>query len=582
MKIKEINGPVVKVKEAKNLSMNEMVRVGKMKLVGEVIGIEGDLATVQVYEETSMLQPLEPVEGTGKMLSVMLGPGMLGNMYDGIQRPLEVLMKKSGSFIGRGILTSGLDTDKDWNVKILTKQGDKVKGGDIIAEVQETTSIAHKIMIPPQVEGKIVDLKKSGSYKVTDTIALVDTGKEKVEIKLYQEWPVKIPRPVKKILQPTVPLITGQRIIDVLFPISKGGAAAIPGGFGTGKTITQHQLAKWVDADIIIYVGCGERGNEMTEVLEEFPQLKDPKNNAPLMNRTVLIANTSNMPVSAREASIYTGATMAEYFRDMGYHVALMADSTSRWAEALRELSGRLEEMPAEEGFPSYLSSRIGQFYERAGMVVNLNDTQSSVTIIGAVSPPGGDFSEPVTQSTKRFVRCFWGLDKNLAYSRHYPSINWLTSYSEYTEDLKDWFNKNVDTKWDQYRKDLGALLAQDDKLQQIIKIVGEDVLPDNQKLVVLISKIVKIGVLQQNAFSDVDSFCSLEKQFKMIKIILDSYKKAKTFIDKSIPLSKVLPPQIVSDLMTMKEKIKEIEGFKSIEEELNKNFADLEKIYNK
>jgi V/A-type H+-transporting ATPase subunit A len=582
MKIKEINGPVVKVKEAKGLSMNEMVRVGKMKLVGEVIGIDGDLATVQVYEETSMLQPLEPVEGTGKMLSVMLGPGMLGNMYDGIQRPLEVLMKKSGSFIGRGILTSGLDTEKDWDVKILAKLGDEVKGGDIIAEVQETTSIVHKIMIPPQIKGKIVDLKKSGSYKVTDTIAIVDTGKGKVEIKLYQEWPVKIPRPVKKIMRPTVPLITGQRIIDVLFPISKGGAAAIPGGFGTGKTITQHQLAKWVDADIIVYVGCGERGNEMTEVLEEFPQLKDPKNGAPLMNRTVLIANTSNMPVSAREASIYTGITMAEYFRDMGYHVALMADSTSRWAEALRELSGRLEEMPAEEGFPSYLSSRIGQFYERAGMTVNLNNTQSSVTIIGAVSPPGGDFSEPVTQSTKRFVRCFWGLDKNLAYSRHYPSINWLTSYSEYTEDLKDWFNENVDSNWDKYRRDLGALLAQDDKLQQIIKIVGEDVLPDNQKLVVLISKIVKVGVLQQNAFSDVDSFCPLEKQFKMVKIILDSYMKAKTFIDKSIPLSKVLPPQIVSDLMTMKEKIKEVDGFKEIEEELNKNFNELEKIYNK
>ena len=381
-------------------------------------------------------------------------------------------------------------------------------------------------------------------------------------------------------MEPNVPLVTGQRIIDVLFPISKGGSAAIPGGFGTGKTITQHQLAKWVDADIIIYVGCGERGNEMTEVLEEFPQLKDPKNDAPLMNRTVLIANTSNMPVSAREASIYTGATIAEYFRDMGYHVALMADSTSRWAEALRELSGRLEEMPAEEGFPSYLSSRIGQFYERAGMVKNLNGTQSSVTIIGAVSPPGGDFSEPVTQSTKRFVRCFWGLDKNLAYSRHYPSINWLTSYSEYVEDLKDWFDENVNHQWTDYRKSLGALLAQDDKLQQIIKIVGEDVLPDNQKLVVLISKIVKIGILQQNAFSDVDSFCPLDKQFYMVKLIMDTYEKAKKFIDRSIPLSKVLPPQIVSDLMTMKEKIVKTQDFKNIQDELDKNFEELEKTY--
>ncbi len=580
MEIKEINGPVVKVKDAQGLSMNEMVRVGKMKLVGEVIGIDGDLATVQVYEETSMLQPLEPVEGSGKMLSVMLGPGMLGNMYDGIQRPLKVLMEKSGSFIGRGILTSGLDLKKDWEVKILKNKGDEVNEGDIIAEVQETSSIVHKIMIPPYVKGKIVEIKESGLYKVADTIAVVDTGKEKKEIKLYQEWPVKVPRPVKKVMEPNVPLVTGQRIIDVLFPISKGGSAAIPGGFGTGKTITQHQLAKWVDADIIIYVGCGERGNEMTEVLEEFPQLKDPKNDAPLMNRTVLIANTSNMPVSAREASIYTGVTIAEYFRDMGYHVALMADSTSRWAEALRELSGRLEEMPAEEGFPSYLSSRIGQFYERAGMVKNLNDTQSSVTIIGAVSPPGGDFSEPVTQSTKRFVRCFWGLDKNLAYSRHYPSINWLTSYSEYVEDLKEWFDENVDHQWTDYRKSLGALLAQDDKLQQIIKIVGEDVLPDNQKLVVLISKIVKIGILQQNAFSDVDSFCPLDKQFYMVKLIMDTYEKAKKFIDRSIPLSKVLPPQIVSDLMTMKEKIVKTQDFKNIQDELDKNFEELEKTY--
>ncbi len=580
MEIKEINGPVVKVKDAQGLSMNEMVRVGKMKLVGEVIGIDGDLATVQVYEETSMLQPLEPVEGSGKMLSVMLGPGMLGNMYDGIQRPLKVLMEKSGSFIGRGILTSGLDLKKDWEVKILKNKGDEVNEGDIIAEVQETSSIVHKIMIPPYVKGKIVEIKESGLYKVTDTIAVVDTGKEKKEIKLYQEWPVKVPRPVKKVMEPNVPLVTGQRIIDVLFPISKGGSAAIPGGFGTGKTITQHQLAKWVDADIIIYVGCGERGNEMTEVLEEFPQLKDPKNDAPLMNRTVLIANTSNMPVSAREASIYTGVTIAEYFRDMGYHVALMADSTSRWAEALRELSGRLEEMPAEEGFPSYLSSRIGQFYERAGMVKNLNGTQSSVTIIGAVSPPGGDFSEPVTQSTKRFVRCFWGLDKNLAYSRHYPSINWLTSYSEYVEDLKEWFDENVDHQWTDYRKSLGALLAQDDKLQQIIKIVGEDVLPDNQKLVVLISKIVKIGILQQNAFSDVDSFCPLDKQFYMVKLIMDTYEKAKKFIDRSIPLSKVLPPQIVSDLMTMKEKIVKTQDFKNIQDELDKNFEELEKTY--
>ncbi|KLO22231.1 V-type ATP synthase subunit A [Marinitoga sp. 1155] len=582
MKIKEINGPVVKADGAKNLFMNEMVRVGEFKLTGEVIRIDGDIATIQVYEETSMLKPTEPIEGTGKMLSVALGPGLLGSIYDGIQRPLNELIEKSGSFIGRGIDAFGLDTTKYWEVSFLKNVGDEVNGGDILAEVQETKSLTHKILIPPDMNGKIVEIKENGNYKVTDILAKIETKYGIREIKMYHEWPVKIPRPVKNRLEPKIPLITGQRVIDLFFPISKGGTAAIPGGFGTGKTITQHQLAKWADADIIVYIGCGERGNEMTEVLEEFPNLKDPKTGAPLMDRTVLIANTSNMPVSAREASIYTGITIAEYFRDMGYNVAVMADSTSRWAEALRELSGRLEEMPAEEGYPSYLASRIGQFYERAGITENINGTVGSVTIIGAVSPPGGDFSEPVTQNTKRFVKCFWGLDKNLAYSRHYPSINWLTSYSEYKEDLNEWFANNVKKQWNYYRDEAMKLLTEDDRLQQIIKIVGEDVLPDDQKLTVLISKIIKVGILQQSAFSEIDSYCPLEKQYYLLKTIMDTYSRSKKYIEKSIAISQVLPAEVISKLLTMKEEIKTIKEFKSIEGFLNTHFEKLENIYSK
>lgn len=580
MKIKEINGPVVKVKDAKGVFMNEMMKVGELGLTGEVISMDGDLATVQVYEETSMLKPGEPVEKTDEMLSVALGPGLLGSIFDGIQRPLNELIEKTGSFIGRGINSFGLDTSKYWDVSFKKKEGDEVDAGEVLAEIQETEHLVHKVMIPPNVKGKIKELKKDGSYKVTDIIAKIETKDGVKELKMYQEWPVKISRPVKKRLEPNIPLITGQRVIDMFFPISKGGTAAIPGGFGTGKTVTQHRLAKWSDADIIVYIGCGERGNEMTEVLEEFPELKDPKTGASLMDRTVLIANTSNMPVSAREASIYTGITIAEYYRDMGYNVAVMADSTSRWAEALREISGRLEEMPAEEGYPSYLASRIGQFYERAGMAENINDTKGSVTIIGAVSPAGGDFSEPVTQNTKRFVKCFWGLDKNLAYSRHYPSINWITSYSEYSEDLKEWFSENINEKWNYYQNEAMNLLSEDDRLQQIIKIVGEDVLPDNQKLVVLISKILKVGVLQQDSFSDVDAYCSLEKQYNLIKIIIDTYDRAKKYIDKSIAISQVLPSKIISKLQTLKEDIKDVEEFKPVEESLNEHFENLESTY--
>lgn len=580
MKIKEINGPVVKVKDAKGVFMNEMMKVGELGLTGEVISMDGDLATVQVYEETSMLKPGEPVEKTDEMLSVALGPGLLGSIFDGIQRPLNELIEKTGSFIGRGINSFGLDTSKYWDVSFKKKEGDEVNAGEVLAEIQETEHLVHKVMIPPNIKGKIKEIKNDGSYKVTDIIAKIETKDGVKELKMYQEWPVKISRPVKKRLEPNIPLITGQRVIDMFFPISKGGTAAIPGGFGTGKTVTQHRLAKWSDADIIVYIGCGERGNEMTEVLEEFPELKDPKTGASLMDRTVLIANTSNMPVSAREASIYTGITIAEYYRDMGYNVAVMADSTSRWAEALREISGRLEEMPAEEGYPSYLASRIGQFYERAGMAENINDTKGSVTIIGAVSPAGGDFSEPVTQNTKRFVKCFWGLDKNLAYSRHYPSINWITSYSEYSEDLKEWFSENINEKWNYYQNEAMNLLSEDDRLQQIIKIVGEDVLPDNQKLVVLISKILKVGVLQQDSFSDVDAYCSLEKQYNLIKIIIDTYDRAKKYIDKSIAISQVLPSKIISKLQTLKEDIKDVEEFKPVEESLNEHFENLESTY--
>ncbi|WP_121958674.1 V-type ATP synthase subunit A [Petrotoga sp. 9PWA.NaAc.5.4] len=582
MYIQQINGPVVKVKveDTEKLFINEMVKVGKLHLTGEVISIDENIATIQVYEETSMLKPSEPIEGTGKMLSVALGPGLLGNIYDGIQRPLFRLEERTGSFIGRGIEEFGLDISKRWEVTFLKKAGETVKGGDIIAKVQETQNIVHKIMIPPNLSGRIVEIKQNDTYRILDTLAKIRTKDGVEEIKMFHEWPVRIPRPIKSKLEPNIPLITGQRVIDVFFPISKGGTAAIPGGFGTGKTITQHQLAKWSDADIIVYIGCGERGNEMTEVLEEFPNLKDPKSDSPLMDRTVLIANTSNMPVSAREASIYTGVTIAEYYRDMGYNVAIMADSTSRWAEALRELSARLEEMPAEEGFPSYLPSRIGQFYERAGLTENLNGTSGSLTIIGAVSPPGGDFSDPVTQNTTRFVKCFWGLDRNLAYARHYPSINWITSYSGYAEDLKEWFTKNISDNWDHYRRKAMELLSQDDALQQTIKILGEDVLPDNQKLIVSIARIIKIGILQQSAFSDVDSYCPLEKQFRLLKIVIDVYNKATDFIKKSVAFTKVLPAEIVSKLLTMKEEIKNTEEFYNFENLINKHFEDLEREY--
>jgi V/A-type H+-transporting ATPase subunit A len=583
-KIYMINGPVVKAKEMTGVMMHEVVKVGNLELTGEVISLDEDLATIEVYEETSGLKPGEPVKGTGELLSVTLGPGIIKSVFDGIQRPLNVLRSKSGDFLERGVSADALDMSKEWDVEVLVNEGEEVVPGQVIATVKETESVEHRIMIPPDVFGKAANVLKSGKYKLDTVLLTVQTSDGSEEVKLYQKWPVRVPRPTKKRLAPSEPLITGQRVIDTFFPISKGGAAAIPGGFGTGKTITQHQLAKWSDADIVVYIGCGERGNEMTEVLEEFPQLKDPRNGHPLMERTILIANTSNMPVSAREASIYTGVTIAEYFRDMGYNVALMADSTSRWAEALREISGRLEEMPAEEGFPPYLSSRLAEFYERAGRVEVLGNEEKigSISIIGAVSPPGGDFSEPVTTHTKRFIRCFWALDKSLANARHYPSISWLNSYSEYTSELKEWFDKNVHPDFADLVKKAMNIFSEDDNLQQIIKLVGEDVLPDDQKLVVRVANILKVGYLQQSAFSDVDAFCELKKQYEMLKLILTYYDRAMALVSKGVAISEVLNENIVSTLMRMKEKVPndKLDEFKNIEKTMISFFDSLDEKY--
>lgn len=552
--IYSINGPVVTVKDTDAFSMLEMVYVGNARLIGEVISIKKELTTIQVYETTTGLKPGEPVYGTGQPISVTLGPGILRNIFDGIERPLEEIAKESGAFIPTGSHVDPLDKNKLWDVTMVAKVGDEVKGGDIYATIPETDLITHKCMVSPFTKGKVIEVAPSGQYKIDDVVMKIETADgEIVECTLTQKWPIKQARPVTKRLPISMPLVTGQRVIDTLFPIAKGGTAAIPGGFGTGKTMTQHQLAKWCDADIIVYVGCGERGNEMTQVLEEFRELIDPKSNKPLTDRTVLIANTSNMPVAAREASIYTGVTLAEYYRDMGYHVAIMADSTSRWAEALREISGRLEEMPAEEGFPAYLPSRLSQFYERAGYMNNLNGTKGSVTIIGAVSPQGSDFSEPVTQNTKRFVRTFWALDKALAYARHYFAINWNQSYSEYIPDLERWFNKNVDPKFLRDRQELSSILAEETKLMEIVKLMGSDVLPDDQKLVIEVAKLVRVGYLQQNAFHPDDTYVPLEKQLKMMEVILYLYKRGKEVVSAGKPIRLILETGIFDRVVKMK-----------------------------
>lgn len=548
-----INGPVVHAKGNAEFQMHETVLVGEKHLIGEIIGIDSDAAIVQVYEETTGLKPGEPVASLGKPFSVTLAPGILSNIFDGIERPLREIKNISGTFIDRGIDISSLDEEKKWETQIQVKPGDAVEGGTVIATVQETSLILHKVMVPPEMRGTVVWTAADGAYTINEPLVRLETPQGEKTLTMKQEWPIRTQRPYRERRGLDRPLITGQRIVDTMFPIAKGGAAAIPGGFGTGKTMTQHQLAKWSDADIIVYIGCGERGNEMTQVLEEFSELLDPKSGKPLLDRTVLIANTSNMPVAAREASIYTGITLAEYYRDMGYHVAIMADSTSRWAEALREISGRLEEMPAEEGFPAYLASRLSGFYERAGYMENLNGTEGSVTIIGAVSPQGADFSEPVTQNTKRFIRCFWALDKSLAYARHYPAIAWLTSYSEYIDDLEPWYSANINRRFVKDRNVMMNILQEESNLMEIVKLIGEDVLPDEQRAVIEIARVIRLGFLQQNAYHAEDTYVPLDKQYRMMDVILHLYEKVNEVVGRNILLSAVKESGIMEEVVRMK-----------------------------
>ena len=578
-KIYGINGPVITIQGNPGYKMNEMVYVGEHRLVGEVIRLSKEKTTIQVYEETSGLKPGEEVAGAGCAISVKLAPGILNNIFDGIERPLQKIAEKSGAFIPTGAQADALDRKKLWETHITVQEGDEVAGGSIIAEVPETKSIVHRVMLPPGVSGTVTAVKPDGDYTICDeivTICTTDGGTK--ALTMTQEWPIRKPRPVKDRYPADRPLVTGQRILDTLFPIAKGGTAALPGGFGTGKTMTQHQLAKWCDADIIVYIGCGERGNEMTQVLEEFSELIDPKTQRPLTDRTVLIANTSNMPVAAREASIYTGITLAEYYRDMGYHIAIMADSTSRWAEALREISGRLEEMPAEEGFPAYLPSRISEFYERAGYVETLNGREGSVTIIGAVSPQGSDFSEPVTQNTKRFVRCFWALDKSLAYARHYPAINWNTSYSEYAEDLADYYNKNVNENFMKVRQEISNILVEENTLMEIVKLMGTDVLPDDQKLLIETARAVRVGFLQQNAYHKDDTYVPLDKQYRMMKLITDFYALAKKALSQGVNVDKIIGCGWIEKLIKVKYDIPndKIELFDEYEKNMK---ADMEAL---
>lgn len=574
-----INGPVVKVEGSNSFEMQEMVYVGEEELIGEVIGVTADMTIVQVYEETTGLKKGENVVGTGGPLAITLAPGILSDIFDGIERPLKDIRNLSGAFIARGVKVSNLDEKKKWHVEFKAKNGDYVKGGDIIAAVKETSLIEHRIMISPDIKGKIDYIAPDGEYTISDVIAKVICDDKIVDITMKQKWPIKQARPYSERQVIEKPLITGQRVIDAMFPLAKGGAAAVPGGFGTGKTMTQHQIAKWCDADIIVYIGCGERGNEMTQVLDEFSSLIDPKSNKPLLDRTVLIANTSNMPVAAREASIYTGVTIAEYYRDMGYDIALMADSTSRWAEALREISGRLEEMPAEEGFPAYLASRLSAFYERAGYVTNLNGTEGSISIIGAVSPQGGDFSEPVTQNTKRFIRCFWALDKSLAYARHYPAIQWLNSYSEYIDELSEWYKRNVAADFVEKRNRIMAILQEESSLMEIVKLIGADVLPDSQKATLEVARAIRVGFLQQNAFHADDTYVPLEKQNKMMDIILLFDKRIKQCVEKGMVLSKVSESGIIEDIIRTKYTIgnDNIEApFRDMEAKINDTFDKL------
>jgi V/A-type H+-transporting ATPase subunit A len=554
--------------------MYDVAKVGKERLMGEVIEIDEDKSIIQVYEDTSGLRPGEPVENTGMSLSVELGPGLLTSIYDGIQRPLPILKDKMGDFIERGVTAPGISHTKKWALTPTVKAGDKVHGGDIIATVPETRTIVHKVMVPPMVGETTIKDITAGDYTVDDTFGHLADG---TELKLLQKWPVRKPRPYKEKLRPDIPLVTGQRILDCLFPIAKGGTAAIPGPFGSGKTVTQQQLAKWSDAEIVVYIGCGERGNEMTEVLSEFPHLVDPKSGNPLMDRTVLIANTSNMPVAAREASVYTGITIAEYYRDMGYGVSLMADSTSRWAEAMREISSRLEEMPGEEGYPAYLAARLSQFYERSGRVITLMGKEGSVSVIGAVSPPGGDFSEPVTQNTLRIVKVFWALDAKLAQRRHFPAINWLNSYSLYQDSLKDWYDKNVSPDWNKLKAEAMELLQRESELQEIVQLVGSDALPEDQQLTLEISRMIREYFLQQNAYHDVDTFCSLQKQFMMLNEIMQFGKLANKALSNGVPMAKILAAKSKNDLAKVKFEADFEKYLKNVDSEMKAEFKALE-----
>ena len=581
-KIIRVTGPLVVADNMKGSKMYEVVRVGEMGLIGEIIRLEGDRAVIQVYEETAGIRPGEPVEGTGASLSVELGPGLLTAMYDGIQRPLEVLRELSGDFIARGLTAPPLPRDKKWHFAPKVKVGDKVVGGDVLGIVPETSIIEHRVLVPPWVGGEVVEIVDEGEYTIEEVIAKVKKPDGSIEeLKMYHRWPVRVKRPYKNKLPPEVPLITGQRTIDTFFSQAKGGTAAIPGPFGSGKTVTQHQLAKWSDAQVVVYIGCGERGNEMTDVLEEFPKLKDPKTGKPLMERTVLIANTSNMPVAAREASIYTGITIAEYFRDMGYDVALMADSTSRWAEALREISGRLEEMPGEEGYPAYLASKIAEFYERAGRVVALGSDEriGSVSVIGAVSPPGGDFSEPVVQNTLRVVKVFWALDADLARRRHFPAINWLRSYSLYVDSIQGWWEQNVDPEWRKMRDQAMALLQKEAELQEIVRIVGPDALPDREKAILIVTRMIREDYLQQDAFDEVDTYCPPKKQVTMMRVILNFYERTMEAVDRGVPVDEIAKLPVREKIGRMKFE-PEIEKVEALIEETNQQFEELFKKY--
>ena len=583
LEIYGINGPVITIKGKTDLQMMETVYIGSARLIGEVIGLTEDRTTIQCYENTTGVRPGEPVSRTGMAMSATLGPGLLTGMYDGIGRPLKMLEAASGHYIAPGIDVPGIDTNKKWSVEVKMKAGDEIKPGDIFAECDETSAVRHRLIAPPEATGKVTFAAPDGDYTVNDTIIKYETaeGEEKA-LTMLRRWPIRKPRPISKRLPITEPLITGQRVIDALFPIAKGGAAAIPGGFGTGKTMLQHQLAKWSDADIIVYVGCGERGNEMTQVLEEFSDLHDPRTGKSMLERTIMIANTSNMPVAAREASIYTGVTFAEYYRDMGYNVAMMADSTSRWAEALREISGRLEEMPAEEGYPAYLPSRLSAFYERAGYVETLSHEKASVSIIGAVSPQGNDFSEPVTQNTKRFIRCFWALEKALAYARHYPAVNWTTSYSEYTLELDDWFKANVAHDFPELRTKISNILSEENSLMDIVKLIGSDLLAEEQKLILETARVIRTGFLQQNAMHETDCYVPIRKQYLMMKYILQSHERAKTLVAKSIPVSELRSAGIFDILGRMKYDIpnEDESKFDDMWQKITSLFSDIEKKY--